>query len=155
MLNNKRYNVDRFGDLDKIYFGDTERAYVIEPAGIEKNKYDLFTDFLASFMYKHGYKDTLKGLSQESKDWSFKKDFEKLMNVFSAVDEAREKNKLKSLGVNTYVNHLKMNGLEIKVSDEIKDELQAGMYKKTKDRELRLESTFTEEKNKNTKTVKF
>lgn len=155
MLNNKRYNIDRFSNHDKIYFGNVERPYVIEPAGLERNKYDVFSDFLASFIYKHGYNDSMKGISQESKDWVFNKDFEKLMNVYAAVDEVRAKNNLKSLGVNTYVNHLKMNGMEIQISEDIKDKLEAGMFQKIKGKELRTESAVSEEAFSKKQTIKL
>lgn len=144
MLNEKRYNVDRFGEHDKIYFGNKERAYTIEPDSLEKKKYDIFSDFLASFVYKHAYKDSMNGMSQQAKDYVFEKDFEKLMNVYEAVSEVRLKNNMKSLGINTYLNNIKANGVEISVSEELRDKIEQGIYLKNKGKEISANVNFDE-----------
>ncbi|WP_426750939.1 hypothetical protein [Enterobacter cloacae complex sp. 418I7] len=136
MLNDKRYNVDRFGEHDKIYYGNKERAYTIEPDSMEKKKYDVFSDFLASFVYKHAYKDGLNGMSQQAKNYVFEKDFEKLMNVYEAVSDIRLKHNMKSLGVSTYLNNIKANGVEISVSEELRDKIEQGIYLKNKGKEI-------------------
>lgn len=140
MLNDKRYSVERFSDLDDYYFSKKERAYLIEPGGFEKNKHDLFSDFLASFIYKHIYKDSLKNISEQARQWEFDRDFEKLMSVYAAVDEARSTNHLQTIGMNVYVNHVKSNGIIIKIDEDFKDKLQNGMYEKIKEREEKLTS---------------
>lgn len=145
MLNDNRYSVERFSDLDDYYFSKKERAYLIEPGGFEKNKHDLFSDFLASFIYKHIYKDSLKNISEQARQWEFERDFQKLMSVYAAVDEARFKNNLQPIGMNVYVNHVKSNGIIIKIDEDFKDKLQIGMYEKIKEREGKFTSDSPQE----------